>query len=115
MDNKEMTMGLGINLKVVFSGVFALGAFIAGFCGLIGAPLLGINLGVGWEALLLAMIVVIVGGTGSVQGALAGGLIIGLVDAYGKAFFPEFAYFSMYIVLIIILLFRPSGLMGRAI
>ncbi len=115
MDNKEMTMGLGINLKVVFSGVFALGAFIAGFCGLIGAPLLGINLGVGWEALLLAMIVVIVGGTGSVQGALVGGLIIGLVDAYGKAFFPEFAYFSMYIVLIIILLFRPSGLMGRAI
>ena len=115
MDNKEMTMGLGINLKVVFSGVFALGAFIAGFCGLIGAPLLGINLGVGWEALLLAMIVVIVGGTGSVQGALAGGLIIGLVDAYGKAFFPEFAYFSMYIVLILILLFRPSGLMGRAI
>ena len=115
MDNKEMTMGLGINLKLVFSGVFALGAFVAGFCGLIGAPLLGINLGVGWEALLLAMIVVVVGGTGSVQGALAGGLIIGLVDAYGKAFFPEFAYFSMYLVLIIILLFRPSGLMGRAI
>jgi len=114
MDNREMTMGLGINLKVVFTGVFALGAFIAGFCGLIGAPSLGINLGVGWDALLLAMIVVIVGGTGSIQGALVGGLVIGLVDAYGKAFFPEFAYFTMYLVLIIILLFRPSGLMGRA-
>ena len=115
MDNKEMTMGLGINLPVIFTGVFALGAFVAGFCGLIGAPLLGINLGVGWEALLLAMMVVIVGGTGSVQGALAGGLVIGLVDAYGKAFFPELAYFTIYLVLIIILLFRPSGLMGRAI
>jgi len=115
MDNREMTMGLGINLGVVFTGVFALGAFVAGFCGLIGAPLLGINLGIGWDALLLAMIVVIVGGTGSIQGALAGGIIIGLVDAYGKAFFPEFAYFTMYLVLIIILLFRPSGLMGRAI
>jgi len=115
MDNKEMTMGLGINLKLVFSGVFALGAFVAGFCGLIGAPLLGINLGVGWEALLLAMIVVIVGGTGSVQGALVGGIVLGLVDAYGKAYFPELAYFTMYLVLIIILLFRPSGLMGRAI
>lgn len=115
MDNKEMTTGLGINLKVVFTGVFTLGAFVAGFCGLIGAPLLGINLGVGWDALLLAMIVVIVGGTGSVQGALVGGLVIGLVDAYGKAFFPELAYFTMYLVLIIILLFRPSGLMGRKI
>jgi len=115
MDNKEMAMALGINLKMVFTGVFALGAFIAGFCGLIGAPLLGINLGIGWDALLLAMIVVIVGGTGSVQGALVGGLVIGLIDAYGKAFFPELAYFTMYIVLIIILLFRPSGLMGRKI
>lgn len=115
MDNKEMAMALGINLKMVFTGVFALGAFVAGFCGLIGAPLLGINLGIGWDALLLAMIVVIVGGTGSVQGALVGGLVIGLIDAYGKAFFPELAYFTMYIVLIIILLFRPSGLMGRKI
>lgn len=115
MDNKEMTMGLGINLKVIFSGVFALGAFVAGFCGLIGAPLLGINLGIGWDALLFAMIVVIVGGTGSVQGALTGGIVIGLVDAYGKAFFPELAYFTIYLVLIAILLFRPSGLMGRAI
>lgn len=113
MDNKEMTTGLGINLKLIFTGVFALGAFVAGFCGLIGAPLLGINLGVGWDALLLAMIVVVVGGTGSVQGALVGGMVIGLVDAYGKAFFPELAYFTMYLVLIIILLFRPSGLMGR--
>jgi branched-chain amino acid transport system permease protein len=115
MDNKEMTMGLGINLKLVFTGVFALGAFVAGFCGLFGAPLLGINLGIGWDALLLAMIVVIVGGAGSVQGALVGGLVIGLVDAYGKAFFPELAYFTIYLVLIIILLFRPAGLMGRAI
>ena len=115
MDNREMAMGLGINLKVIFTGVFALGAFAAGFCGLFGAPYIGINLAVGWDALLLAMIVVIVGGTGSVQGALVGGLVIGLVDAYGKAFFPELAYFTMYLVLIIILLFRPSGLMGRAI
>ena len=88
MDNKEVTTGLGINLKIVFTGVFILGAFVAGFCGLIGAQLLGINLSLGWDALLLAMIVVIVGGTGSIQGALVGGLVIGLVDAYGKAFFP---------------------------
>jgi len=113
MDNREITMGLGVNLSIVFTGVFAFGAFVAGFCGLIGAPSLGINLSVGWEALLLGMIVVIVGGIGSIQGAMVGGLIIGLVDAYGKAFFPDLAHFSIYLVLIIILLFRPSGLMGR--
>jgi branched-chain amino acid transport system permease protein len=113
MDNKEVTMGLGINLKIVFTGVFVLGAFVAGFCGLFGAQILGIHLALGWDALLLAMIVVIVGGTGSIQGALVGGLIIGLVDAYGKAYFPSFANFMMYLVLIIVLLFRPSGLLGR--
>jgi len=114
MDNKEMTTGLGINLKVVFTGVFALGSFIAGFCGLFGASSLGINLDIGWSALSLSMIVVIIGGTGSIQGALVGGLIIGIVDAYGKAFFPELAYFTIYLVFIIVLLFRPNGLLGRA-
>ncbi len=114
MDNKEMTMGLGINLQVVFTGVFALGSFIAGFCGLFGASSLGVNLDIGWSALTLSMIVVIVGGAGSIQGALAGGLIIGIVDALGKAFFPELAYFTIYMVFIIILLFRPNGLLGRA-
>jgi branched-chain amino acid transport system permease protein len=113
MDNREVTIALGINLKVVFTGIFALGAFVAGFCGLMGAPLMGVNLQVGWETLLLSMIVVIVGGTGSIQGALLGGLVIGLLDAFGTAFFPQFAYFVIYIALIVILLFKPSGLMGR--
>jgi branched-chain amino acid transport system permease protein len=113
MDNREVTIALGINLKVVFTGIFALGAFVAGFCGLMGAPLMGVNLQVGWETLLLSMIVVIVGGTGSIQGALLGGLLIGLLDAFGTAFFPQFAYFVIYVALIVILLFKPSGLMGR--
>jgi len=115
MDNKEMTMGMGINLQIVFTGVFALGTFVAGFCGLFGAQSLGINLAIGWDALLLSMIVVVIGGVGSIQGALAGGLITGLVDAFGKAFFPEFAHFSIYALLIIILLLRPGGLLGRRI
>ena len=63
--------------------------------------------------LIVAMIVVIVGGTGSIQGAFFGGLIIGLLDAFGKAYFPNFAYFAIYSALILILLFKPSGLMGR--
>ena len=74
---------------------------------------MGINLQIGWDALMLAMIVVIVGGTGSIQGAFFGGLIIGLLDAFGKSYFPNFAYFAIYTALILILLFKPSGLMGR--
>lgn len=115
MDNKNMTMVLGINIYAVFTFVFVLGSFVAGFCGLIGAPSFGINLATGWDTLLYAMIVVIVGGTGSIPGTLAGGMIIGLVDAFGKAYFPSLADFSIYLVLIFILLFRPSGLMGRRI
>lgn len=115
MDDKEMTMGLGINYKLVCSMVFMLGAFISGFAGVIGAPLLGANLGLGMNILQFALIVVILGGVGTVQGAFLGAMIIGLVDAFGKAFFPVFAMFSIYIVLVIIFLLRPSGLLGRRI
>jgi branched-chain amino acid transport system permease protein len=113
MDNRQVAKALGINLKRLFTAVFALGCFVAGLCGLLGAPLMGINLQIGWDALMLAMIVVIVGGTGSIQGTLLGAMIIGLVDAFGKAYFPDVAYFAIYIALILILLFRPAGLMGR--
>ena len=110
MDNRENTGALGINLKVLFTAVFALGCFVAGLCGLMGAPIIGIHLQVGWDALMLAMIVVIVGGTGSIQGTLLGAMIIGLVDAFGKAYFPSVAYFAIYVALILIFIFRPSGL-----
>jgi branched-chain amino acid transport system permease protein len=113
MDNREVVGALGTNLKVLFTAVFALGCVVAGLCGLLGAPLIGVNLQVAWDALMLAMIVVIVGGTGSIQGALVGAMLIGLVDAFGKAYFPTFSYFAIYVLLILILIFRPSGLMGR--
>jgi branched-chain amino acid transport system permease protein len=115
MDNQEMTRGLGIRLPVIFTSVFAFGAFVAGFCGLFGAQSLGISLDIGWDVLLLSMMVVVIGGTGSIQGALAGGLLIGLAETYGKVFFPDVAYFTMYALLIIVLLVRPSGLLGRRI
>jgi len=113
MDNQEMTRGLGIPLPIIFTGVFAFGAFVAGCCGLFGAQSLGISLDIGWDVLLLSMMVVVIGGTGTIEGALVGGLLIGLTETFGKVFFPDLAYFSMYALLIIVLLVRPSGLIGR--
>jgi branched-chain amino acid transport system permease protein len=115
MDNKEMAMGLGINLERLFAIVFFVASFIAGLAGVIGAQLLGVYNALGLEILLLALIVIIVGGVGSIQGALLGGLIIGIVDAFGKALFPRLAMFTMYFTMIIILLLRPKGLLGRKI
>ena len=113
-DNREMTMGLGINLRLVFSWVFCLGVLLAGVAGVIGLPLLGATLESGAEILLYAVIVVIVGGLGSLQGALAGSLLIGIIHTFGKVFFPPLAFFMIYLLVIVILLVRPSGLLGRA-
>jgi len=113
MDDKQMTMGLGINLAGISTVVFFLASFMAGAAGVIGAQLLGVYNGLGLDILLLALIVVIVGGMGSVQGALLGAILIGVIDAFGKALFPQFSMFTMYMAMVIILMVKPSGLLGR--
>lgn len=113
MDDKEMTMGLGINYGLVCSAVFFLGTFLGGFAGFIGTPVLAASPEIGFPMLLMALIVVIVGGVGTVKGTLLGALTIGIIDSLGKAFFPDFAMFTIYVVFIIILLVKPSGLLGR--
>ena len=112
MDNREMTMGVGINFGLVCSGVFYFGTFLAGFAGVIGVPMLGAHPRTAIDALLLSLIVVVVGGMGSMQGALLASLIIGLLDAFSKAFLPGLAEFVTYLALLVILLFKPSGLLG---
>jgi branched-chain amino acid transport system permease protein len=113
MDDKEMTMGLGVNLDRVSIVLFFLGSFLAGFAGVIGAQFLGVNLGFGINILLLALVVIVIGGMGSVEGALLGSMVIGIIDAFGKALFPGLAMFLTYFVMIIVLLVRPAGLLGR--
>lgn len=115
MEDKEMVMGLGINLDRLFTAVFFLGAFTAGLAGVVGAQLLGVNLSLGWEILLYALVVVVVGGMGSVQGAFLGAMLIGFIDTFGKVLFPEFATYTIYLAMITILLARPRGLLGRPI
>jgi branched-chain amino acid transport system permease protein len=114
MDNSEMTTALGINLDLTYSAIFFLSAFMAGIAGIIGAPLMGANPELGMDVLTFALIVVVIGGLGSLEGALLASVIVGTIDAFGRAFIPELAMFTMYLVMIIILLIRPAGLMkGR--
>ena len=105
--------GLGINVSLLFTLIFALGAFLAALGGVLGGPLLGVYPGADFEVLLLAFVVVIVGGLGSLKGALVGGLLVGLLDNFGKAFFPELAMFTIFAPMAAILAIRPTGLFGR--
>jgi branched-chain amino acid transport system permease protein len=113
MDDREMTMGLGISYGLICSAVFFLGTFLAGFAGLIGAPIMGAQSGMAIPILLMAMIAVVVGGVGSIQGTLIGAIAIGLVDSFGRSFFPNLAMFYVFAAFIVILLVKPSGLLGR--
>jgi branched-chain amino acid transport system permease protein len=114
MDDAEMVSGLGINLTPINIGAFFLGSAIAGAGCVIGVQLFGsISHFDGMGLLLTGVIVVIIGGVGSVQGALVGALIIGLVDSFGKVYFPEMTRFTMYLALTVIIIVKPSGLLGR--
>lgn len=113
IDNREMVMAIGINFNKVCAWVFLFGTIIAGISGVIGLPLLGAYLESGSEILLYAIIVVIIGGLGSMEGALVGSFIIGIIHSFSKALFPPLAFFMMYLLVVIILLIRPSGLFGK--
>jgi branched-chain amino acid transport system permease protein len=115
MDNKDMTVSLGINYGLVSTLVFLLGMALAGVAGVIGAPITGAYPSMGDNLLLLTLIVVVVGGTGYIQGTMLGALVIGLLDTFGKAYVPRLALFFAWIVFLAVLLIRPSGLIGRRI
>lgn len=115
MDNREIAGTLGINNKLIFTGVFILGSLVAGASVMIGGSVTGVGAGTAWSVLLNSIIVVVVGGTGSIQGALLGGLIIGVANAFGTVYLPDLTQFLMYLILIIVLLIKPSGLLGRKV
>ena len=112
VDDREMVDALGVPIKRIFTAVFVLGAALAGVTGVLGASLLTLYPGADSEILTFALVVVIVGGLGSLKGAVFGSLVVGLLDTYGKAYFPELAYFSLFAPMVLILLWRPQGLFG---
>jgi branched-chain amino acid transport system permease protein len=114
MDDAEMVSGVGINLTPINIGAFCLGAFLAGFAGVVGAPVLGgVNLNTGTDIFFVAIAVCIVGGVGSVQGALVGAVLIGITTTLVSTYFPVLAMFVTYILMVLILIIKPSGLLGR--
>jgi len=113
VDDKEMATGIGINIPLVFTTVFCLGAFLAGFGGFAGSPILGVFVGLDIEIIMLALAVVIVGGIGNLAGCLVTCLFLGLADTFGKVLWPDFASLTIYVILVIVLLVRPSGLFGK--
>jgi branched-chain amino acid transport system permease protein len=113
VDDREMVNAMGINIDRLFALVFALAAFLAGMSGVAGGAFLALYPGAEWEILVLALVVVIVGGLGSLEGAMVGSLIVGLVDAYGRWLLPQFSHFVVFAPMAILLLLRPRGLFGR--
>lgn len=110
--NREMTQALGIDIGLVFTGVFAFGAALAGLAGVIAAPIQGVFPGVDFETLIVTLIVVVVGGLGTVTGSFWGSLLIGEVDTFGKTLVPQVALVAIYLVMAAVLLVRPAGLFG---
>jgi branched-chain amino acid transport system permease protein len=113
VDNSEMTEALGINVPLLRMAVFGLGALLAAFGGVVGSAFMGIYPGLDFEILPYAFVVVIVGGMGSLTGALVAAVLLGLLDNFGKALFPEISYFTLFAPMGIVLALRPSGLFGR--
>jgi branched-chain amino acid transport system permease protein len=113
VDDRETVAALGINIKAVFTGAFMFGAFIAGMSGVIGAGFLFLVPGQDFEILLFALVVVIIGGLGSLEGAALGAVVVGLIDAFAKALIPDLAFFTLFAPMAIILMVRPTGLLGR--
>src|SRR5688572_14341655 len=114
VDDPEMARGVGINVYRISMGVFALGAVLAALSGVVAGGFVGVYPGGDFEILPYAFVVVIVGGMGSLKGALIGSLMVGLLDNFGKALFPELSYFTLFAPMAAILAVRPTGLFGRA-
>jgi branched-subunit amino acid ABC-type transport system permease component len=114
VDDEEMARGMGVNVGRLYFFVFGITGVLAGLAGGIGAPFLGAFQGAQFEVLLLALLVAVVGGLGSIPGAFVAALLIGIIDSVGKSLFPELAHFTLFAPLIILLAVRPTGLFGKA-
>jgi branched-chain amino acid transport system permease protein len=113
--NPGMVSALGINTELIYGGVFALGGMLAGLAGALAAPVRSLTPGMGFSVLIESFIVTVIGGMGSILGALVGALLIGLIRSFGSLGFPLFTEGLMYLFMVIVLVLRPAGLFGREV
>jgi branched-chain amino acid transport system permease protein len=115
VDDPQMARVVGIRVSRLFTIVFALGAGLAAFAGMIGGPILSVYPGLDQDMLPLALVVVILGGTGSLLGSFVGSIVIGFIYNFGQALVPELAYFVLFLPMVLVLVLRPQGLFGGQI
>ncbi|MEF7612799.1 branched-chain amino acid ABC transporter permease [Aquincola sp. MAHUQ-54] len=111
--NRDMVRGLGIDIQRLYRIVFAAGVALAALAGMIAAPMSSVYPGMGGSVLIICFVVVVIGGIGSITGALVASLLVGFVDTFGKVFFAELSGMGIYVLMAIVLIWRPEGLMGR--
>lgn len=114
VDDREMLEGTGISTGPLFLAVFALSGLLAGLAGGIGAPVMGASMGQEFGVLVLAFVIVVLGGPGNLKGAFLASLAVGISDAFGKALMPTFAEFTMMAMVVVVLAWRPEGIFGGA-
>ncbi len=114
VNDRQMLAASGVNVQLLFALVFAIGAGLAGFAGVVGGTALSIAPGEDIRYLLASLIVVIVGGLGSVTGAAIGALLIGLAEQFGLAYFPTYGVVLTFLIMVVVLAVRPQGIMGTS-
>jgi branched-chain amino acid transport system permease protein len=111
VDDRATAETLGIDIAKVFALVFGIGTYLAGIAGVVAAPVFSVFPGMDVSIIILVLIVVVVGGLGSLKGVIVGSLLVGFADTFGKILLPQFAMMMIYLVMALVLIFRPSGLM----
>jgi branched-chain amino acid transport system permease protein len=112
--NREMAAALGVNIPLLFALVFAVGMALAAFAGALSAPITSVAPGMGNHILIICFVVVVIGGIGSINGAMIASLLIGLADTVGKVLAPEYSGIAVYLLMAVILLWRPQGLANQS-
>ena len=112
--NREMVQAMGVNIKFLYRVVFSVGVALAALAGAIAAPMSSVYPGMGNQVLIICFVAVVIGGIGSIRGALLAALLIGFVDTFGAVFFPQAAGVLVYVLMAVILVWRPEGLFRTA-
>jgi branched-chain amino acid transport system permease protein len=108
--NREMARAMGVNIRLLYRIVFALGVALAALAGMIAAPVASVYPNMGAGVLIVCFVVVVIGGIGSIKGALVAALLVGFVDTFGKVLLPEAAGLAVYVLMALMLLWKPEGL-----